>query len=127
MAGQSTYNSSDHEEVLQQYLQGELDLNEMEAFERAAIENPDQSEIVLAYSKLLEEVSSGLADVTPSLGDEMRSRILTIADEKPISQVVRASGGLWVESGVPGVQFKMLFQDPETKKMTVLGRIAAGG
>ena len=32
----------------------------------------------------------------------------------------------WVDSGMPGFEFKLLFQDPDTKKSTVLARIAAG-
>ena len=100
--------------------------HEMEEFEAAAAEHPELSEAAIAYGKLLDEVASGLEDVVPAIGDERRTNILAIADERPISQVIRASGGQWVESGVPGIQFKLLFQDPDTKKMTVLGRLAAG-
>ena len=115
------------EDTFEKYLQGELTLSEMEMLERAAISRPEEAETIIAYSKLLDRVATELDSVVPSLDDSMREGILSIADAKPISQVVRTSGGQWVESGVPGIQFKMLFQDPDTKKMTVLGRIAAGG
>jgi anti-sigma factor ChrR (cupin superfamily) len=57
---------------------------------------------------------------------DLRDRVLGIADAKPISHVVRAAGGEWIDSGVSGIHFKLLFQDPESKKMTVLARIPAG-
>ncbi|SRR5579883_357259 len=118
---------NENEELLQKYLQGELDLSEMEAFENSAFSVPEQAESVLAYSKLLDHIADSVEEVAPELPDSTRARVLSIAETLPISQVIRASGGEWLESGVPGIQFKLLFQDPDTKKLTVLGRIGAGG
>lgn len=115
------------EDTFERYLQGELTLSEMEELERAAASHPEEAASIIAYSKLLDTVATELDDVVPAIADNVRDRVLSIADSKPISQVVRANGGQWVESGVPGIQFKMLFQDADTKKMTVLARIGAGG
>ena len=108
------------------YLQGELGLSEMEAFEAAAVRNPEHAETVRAYSELLDSLTNLLPAMEPAMGTDVRSKILSITDEKPISKVIRANGGDWVDSGMPGFEFKLLFQDPDTKKSTVLARIAAG-
>ncbi len=131
MAEQNTSHNGDGkersaEDALLRYLQGELGLSDMEAFEVAAVQNPEHIETVRAYSELLDSLTNQLPDSELSLEPIMRDRIMSIADKKPISQVVRAGGGEWVESGMPGFEFKLLFQDPDTKKSTVLARIAAG-
>jgi anti-sigma factor ChrR (cupin superfamily) len=126
MADKTAHNGMGAEDTFERYLQGELTLSEMEALERAAATLPDEAASIIAYSKLLDTVATGLDDVAPTLDPSMRDRVLSIADAKPISQVVRANGGQWVESGVAGIQFKKLFEDADTKKMTVLARIAAG-
>ncbi len=92
----------------------------MEAFEAAAVRNPEHAETVRAYSELLDSLTNLLPDVEPPVGPDVRSKILSIADEKPISKVIRSNGGEWVDSGMPGFEFKLLFQHPDTKKSTVL-------
>lgn len=111
--------------LLIDYLEGKLQLPEQEAFEIVAAHNPEMGKTILVYSTLLEEISNaieGLSKPSPQL----RERIMAIAGTSPISQVIRASEGIWMDSPFPGIRFKLLFQDPDTKKMTVLGRIAAG-
>src|SRR5436190_9039125 len=108
MAEQAAYNGKSAEETFEQYLQGELTLSEMEAIERAAAARPDESQSILAYSKLLDTVATELSNVAPELDASVRDRVLSIADDKPISKVIRANGGQWVDSGVAGIQFKML-------------------
>jgi anti-sigma factor ChrR (cupin superfamily) len=127
MANKAAHNGLGAEETFERYLQGELTLSEMEALERAAAARPDEAASIIAYSKLLDTVATELDGVAPELNASVRDRVLSIADAKPISQVIRANGGQWAESGVEGIQFKLLFQDSDTKKMTVLARIAAGG
>ena len=114
------------EDALLGYLQGELRLPDMEAFEAAALHDPEQIETIRAYSELLDSLSDLLPEAEIPAGADLRARILSIADSKPISQVIRANEGQWIDSGMPGFEFKLLFQDPETKKSTVLARIAAG-
>jgi len=126
----SSYNGDGKERVIDDallgYLQGELGLPEMEAFEAAAARNPEQAETVIAYSELLDSLTNLLPETEMPVGSYERERIISIADAKPISQVIRAADGEWIESGMPGFQFKILFEDPDTKKKTVLARIAAG-
>jgi anti-sigma factor ChrR (cupin superfamily) len=130
MAEQISKNGSGSERVIDDaligYLQSEIGLTEMEAFELAAARNPERSETVLAYNALLDSLADELDDVAPPIGPGARARIMSYAESKPISQVIRASDGEWIESGMPGFQFKILFEDPDTKKKTVLARIAAG-
>jgi quercetin dioxygenase-like cupin family protein len=114
------------DDVLLGYLQGEIRLPAMEAFEANAVHDPEQIETVRVYSELLDSLTEMLPEAELPLGDDMRARIMSIADTKPISQVIRAHEGQWVNSGMPGFDFKLLYQDPETKKSTVLARIAAG-
>lgn len=118
---------SESEEMILRYLQGILATSQMEEVERSSVSNPEQSETIAAYSELLDEVADHLMRVVPPVNESVRTRILAIAEQKPISQVIRASGGEWVESGSPGTQFKFLFQDPDTKKFTLLARSLAGG
>jgi anti-sigma factor ChrR (cupin superfamily) len=132
MAEQNTsYNGDGKERIIDddallRFLQGELGLSEMEAIEIAATRNPELAETVLAYSELLDSLTEILPNEAPQNDVELRARIMSIADTKPISRVVRATEGEWVDSGMPGFEFKLLFLDPETKKSTVLARIAAG-
>jgi anti-sigma factor ChrR (cupin superfamily) len=114
------------EDVFLRYLQGELALSEMEAFEKAAARDPEQAETVRAYAELLVTLKMLLPDSELSDQPEMRARIMSIPDRKPVSQVVRATEGEWISSGMMGFEFKLLFVDPDTKKSTVLARIAAG-
>jgi anti-sigma factor ChrR (cupin superfamily) len=116
-----------NDDALLPYLQGELGLPEMEAFEAIAAQNPEHAETVLAYSKLLDSLTNLIPQTEPFVASDMRARVMSIADAVPVSKVVRAAEGEWIESGMPGFQFKLLFQDQDTKKMTVLARIAAGG
>jgi hypothetical protein len=127
----SSYNNGDGKEriiddALLGYLQGEIGLPEMEAFEASAVQNPETAETVIAYSELLDSLSDLLSETEQPIGPFNRERIMSIAASKPISQVIRAVDGEWIESGMPGFQFKILFKDPDTKKKTVLARIAAG-
>ncbi len=108
------------------YLQGELRLPDMEAFEAASVNDPEQMESIRVYSELLDSLTDLLPEPEMPIGDDMRTRIMSIADSKPISQVIRAHQGQWIDSGMPGFEFKLLYQDPESKKSTVLARIAAG-
>jgi len=114
------------EDRLLRFLQGELDLPEAEAFEAAATGSVEHADTIRAYSDLLDRFADQVSDVAPALNEDNRARIMGIADAKPISQVIRANGGQWVDSGISGILFKMLFQDPKSKKMTVLARIPAG-
>jgi quercetin dioxygenase-like cupin family protein len=114
------------EEVFLRYLQGELGLEEMEAFEYAAARDPEQAETIRAYSKLLDTLRNLLPEVDLSNEGRIRSRIMSIPNRKPVSKVVRADEGEWIDSGMIGFEFKLLFVDPDTKKSTVLARIAAG-
>jgi quercetin dioxygenase-like cupin family protein len=127
----SNNNGSGFERVIDDallgYLQSEIGLPEMEAFELAAARNPERAETVLAYNALLDSLADELDDVAPPIGTSARARIMSFVESKPISQVIRAADGQWTETGMSGFQFKLLFKDPETKKMTVLARIAAGG
>jgi quercetin dioxygenase-like cupin family protein len=115
-----------NEDAMMRYLQGEPGLSEMEAFEAAATGNPEHTETIRAYSELLDSLSNMLPGAELPVDTDMRGRIIAIAGQKPISYVIRASEGEWVNSGMPGFDFKLLFQDPDTKKSTVLARIAAG-
>jgi quercetin dioxygenase-like cupin family protein len=131
MAEQKSQNNGSSKErivddALIGYLQGELRLPDMEAFEAAAVHDPEQLETIRVYSELLDSLTDLLPDAEPPIGDDMRTRIMSIADSKPISQVIRVHEGQWIDSGMPGFEFKLLYQDPQTKKSTVLARIAAG-
>jgi quercetin dioxygenase-like cupin family protein len=131
MAEQTSHNNGsglEHviDDALLGYLQGELGLSEMEAFESAAAQNPEYAKTVRSYSNLLDLLSDRLADVAPPIATDVRARILSTVAKQRISQVIRAAEGEWVESGMPGFEFKLLFQDPDTNKSTVLARIAAG-
>lgn len=131
MADKPTYNGDNEERIVDDallaYLQGEPDLPAMEAFENAAVRNPEHSETIVAYSAMLDSLSGALSDVVPPMSGSLRGRVLSIADEKPISKVVRMTEGEWLPSGMPGFDFKVLFQHPETKRYTVIARIAPGG
>jgi anti-sigma factor ChrR (cupin superfamily) len=126
----SNNNGSGFERVIDDaligYLQGEIGLQEMEAFEAAAARNTESAETVTAYSELLDSLTNQLDSAVPPIESDMRSRIISIAEKKPISKLTRAADGEWLESGMPGFQFKILFEDSGTKKKTVLARIAAG-
>jgi anti-sigma factor ChrR (cupin superfamily) len=131
MAEQTSHNNGSNDEriiddALIGYLQGELGLPEMEAFESDAARNPERGETILAYSKLLDTLTDRLSEIEPPLLPEVRARVMAIPGAKPISHLIRTAEGEWIDSGMPGFEFKLLFQDPETKKSTVLARIAAG-
>ena len=114
------------EEELLGYMQGDVDPVEMEKLEALFAANPDSAEMVRLFSHILDNVSDELVGLVPSLpSDEIRSKILSNAANQNVSRVVRRSEDGWQESG-PGIEFKVLFKEPDSDRVTVLFRATAG-
>ena len=130
----TTNGEMDSEDQLLRYLQGDMNMLEQEQFEAASAGNVERSETIRAYSQLLDRFSDQLVEIIPPtendprLAGTLRSRILSIAEQHDVklSRVVRADDGGWLEAGTPGVQFKVLFKEPDTGRVTALFRSGPG-
>ena len=73
---------------------------------------------------LVAEILRGV-DPPPDLRQRLLDRIRQYETLKPLADV-RSCDGSWSASGVPGVEIRNLFLDPETGRNTTLVRMAAG-
>jgi len=84
-----------------------------------------------ALTAAFREVAAVVAEVAPSvppppsLKERLMSRVADYESLKPLADV-RPHDGAWRSAGAPGVDYKVLFQDKQTRRTTMLLRMQPG-
>lgn len=122
------------EELAANYVVGSISSEEQEQFE-SLLESADPKvrETLAAYSGVAELMLDEIPAVVPdpsireSLLERIKSDSASVTDRQEEPFIVRsASTGPWNETGIPGVSRRVLFEDHEQNRITVLMRLDAG-